>query len=146
MRRLAVLTALLPALVAGAPAGATPNPDDTRTCDGCEEPVLSGFSVSPRAVTPGAADAAEVRFSVSEAASVRIYFERRTRVSGRFRYRRVRGHLVARAAAGEFRAPWDGTLAGRALKPGVYRVLAVAFDADDGLRSNRESLRIRVVS
>ena len=102
-----------------------------------------------------------VMFRLSEAASVRFTVERARpgrRVRGRCvkptrrnrkrrkctRYLRQRGSFTVAAGAGETRFRFTGRLRGRKLRPGRYRLVAVATDAD-GKRSAPERARFTIV-
>jgi hypothetical protein len=102
-----------------------------------------------------------VTFRLSEAASVRFTVERARpgrRVRGRCvkptrrnrtrrkctRYVRQRGSFTVAAGAGETRFRFTGRLRGRKLRPGRYRLVAVATD-DTGKRSAPKRARFTIV-
>ena len=102
-----------------------------------------------------------VTFRLSEAASVRFTVERAQpgrRVRGRCvkptrrnrkrpkctRYVRQRGSFTVAAGAGETRFRFTGRLRGRKLRPGRYRLVAVATD-DTGKRSAPKRARFTIV-
>jgi hypothetical protein len=103
-------------------------------------PRISRFSIKPSAFRVGRS--ATVGFTLSEAARMSFTVERRSvghRSGGRcrpgrgarrcVRYVKLRGSLTraGKKGAGSFR--WNGRLRGKALKPGRYRLVAVATDA-----------------
>ena len=126
--------------------GQGPAPDTTR-------PVITGLSFSLtrfRAAGSGPSIATaigtRVSYTISEAASVRFRVERALRgrrVGGRCvkltranrrakactRYTLMRGGFTHRGKAGRNRFRFSGRLAGRKLRPGRYRLRAVATDA-----------------
>jgi hypothetical protein len=96
--------------------------------DICDSPSLTKLAV--RRLTRGY----RVSYTLSEAARVAFRVERRSAGS----YRRVRGRFskAGRAGANSFR--FSGKLNRRRLRPGIYRLVAVAIDA-----SNARSPRVR---
>jgi hypothetical protein len=131
-------------------------------------PVLSGLSLSPsrlRASASGASIATSiggrVRYRLSKAASVRFRVERR--VKGRLvrrrcvaptrsnaarkrctRYVTLSGSFTQRGKAGANTFMFRGRLAGHRLKPGAYRLRAVATDPA-GKASVTRRVRFRIV-
>jgi hypothetical protein len=112
-------------------------------------PVVSRFSltnsvfravVSRRRSRDAAALGTAFRWRLSEAARVRIGFERRR--GGR--WRDVRGTLSVRARAGRGEKRFSGRLRGKALAPGRYRATVVATDVG-GQRSAPRRVGFRVV-
>ena len=110
-------------------------------------PELSALSLSParfRAAHAGASvtertrRGARVSFRLSERAKVRFMVQR-----AGHRHRTVRGSFVRRAAEGLNRFAFTGRLRGRALRPGRYRLRAVATDqAGNASRVVRRRFRI----
>jgi Glycine rich protein len=151
------ITFTAPPAGGGGPAGGVIPSDGTR-------PVLRDLAMSPSSFTaaktgPGFITAVGTRVSyrLSEAASTRFTVERATRgrrrgrrcVKGRrgrrcTRYVRVRGSFNYAGAAGVNRLRFRGRMAGRKLRRGRYRLVAVATDAA-GNRSRpvRRAFRIR---
>jgi hypothetical protein len=132
--------------------------------------VISALSVTNRSFAPvgvrstrrGArvARGTTFRFTLSEAAAVRIAFERKTigrKVGGRClaatparrkrtkctRYVSARS-ISAPAVAGANAVKFSGRIRGSALKPGSYRASVVATDAG-GHRSGVGTVRFKVV-
>jgi hypothetical protein len=96
-----------------------PAPDTTA-------PVISGLSISPPSFK--AKKGAAVSFRSSEAASVRFTVLRKPAYNhGRFKA--LAGSFTASATAGANRFHFDARLKGKRLKPGRYRLVAVATDA-----------------
>ncbi len=113
-------------------------------------PVLTALSAQPRSFRTrrraGRPAGTSVRFTLSEAASVRLGLERATtgrRVGGGCvrqtrgnrsrractRYVVLRGVVMRRLAAGAARVRFDGRLGGKRLAAGRYRLVLVATDA-----------------
>jgi hypothetical protein len=94
----------------------------------CDAPTLGTLRVK------GAKRGFRVSYTLSEAARVTFRVERKKGT----RYRRVRGRISksGRAGANSFR--WNGRLKGKHLRPGRYRLVAVAADA-----SNERSAPVR---
>jgi hypothetical protein len=113
-------------------------------------PRLTGLSAKPRSFRTrrraGVAAGTTVRFTLSEAATVRLGVERATagrRVGGGcvrqtranrsrracVRYVVVRGVLTRKLAAGAARVRFDGRLGGKRLATGRYRLVLVGTDA-----------------
>ena len=98
-------------------------------------PLVTGFRFKPRRFHRGRslpqlfaalAHRTNIRFGLSEAATVRIRFQRRSHG----RYRRVRGSIQKAAKAGASRVRFSGRLSRkRRLRPGRYRALLLAKDA-----------------
>ncbi len=72
---------------------------------------------------------ATVRYRLSEPARVTFKVERRVRLRGRIRWIKIRGTLRQNARAGNNTLRFNGRLNGRRLKPGRYRLVAIARDA-----------------
>lgn len=72
---------------------------------------------------------ATLRYTLSEAATVTLKVERRVKTRGKVRWIKVRGTLRRQGRAGNNTMRFDGRLQGRRLKPGHYRLVAVARDA-----------------
>ncbi|HEV8153175.1 MAG TPA: hypothetical protein VGP78_09590 [Solirubrobacteraceae bacterium] len=123
-------------------------------------PVISGLSLSRRSFRAGGSGAV-VRFTLSEAGSVRLTVERATsgrRVDGRCarptrsnrrarrctRYAALSTTLRRQGSAGSNRLTFRGRLAGRELRAGGYRLRIVATDAA-GNRSSAVIVRFRIV-
>jgi hypothetical protein len=127
------------------PAGPTPTPAPDTT-----KPTLDKLSFKPKAFRPAAprsnSGGTKIYFRLSEPATVRLTFERRTqgRKSGRkciaprptnrtarpcVRWLKVRGQIDRAGVAGSNSFRFTGRLAGRKLPPGSYRAVSVATDA-----------------
>lgn len=152
---------------APAPAGSTPPIQNPPPAD-LTKPVLSSMTLSPkrfRAASSGPSISARVGTKVSYAASekavVRFRVQRALRgrrVGGRCvrptranrskrrctRYRTLRGAFSHRGSAGPNSFRFSGRLRGRKLRPGRYRLRAVATDAA-GNRSPRKHVGFRIV-
>ena len=157
---LARLSAPLP-IAAPRTAAAPPAADITR-------PELSSLSLSPkrfRAARKGRSIAtptgARLSFRLSETARVKFRIERaargrrshgrcvkprRSNRAGRrcTRYRLLRGGFAHEGRAGSNKLRFTGRLRGRRLRPGRYRLRALAIDAA-GNRSGRKRVRFRIV-
>jgi PKD domain len=127
-----------PAGPGGGPGGGPPAVDPA--------PVISGFRLVPRrfavARRPRAARrraGTRIRFTLSEAARVELTVQRRRR--GRWVRR---GRFAVPGSAGGNRRRWSGRLRRRALRPGRYRMLAIARDPA-GQRSTRARARFRII-
>lgn len=70
-----------------------------------------------------------VRYTLSEAATVTLKVERRVKTREKVRWIKVRGTLRRQGRPGNNMTRFDGRLQGRRLKPGHYRLVAVARDA-----------------
>jgi len=119
-------------------------------------PVLSKVSATNRVFAPVARRTAHAavhrrrvkrgtrfRYTLSEAARVRIRIERVIRRRGDTRYRKVTV-LVANKQAGRQSTRFTGRVRRKALKPGRYRARLVATDAG-GLKSRERRLKLRIV-
>jgi Ca2+-binding RTX toxin-like protein len=82
----------------------------------------------PSLLTRGNAGA-QLSFSLSEQASVEFRLERRLATSGRVSWQPMRGRFTFAAKAGVTRLRFTGRLAGKKLRPGLYRLQATARDA-----------------
>jgi hypothetical protein len=100
-------------------------------------PVISGLKLVPRRFRRRAT----FRFSLSEAANVRVMISRRSR--GRARYRRL-GRFEQAGQAGPNRRRFRGRLGGRRLGPGTFRAGVRAVDAA-GNRSGVSRITFRIV-
>ena len=97
-------------------------------------PLVAGFRFRPKRFHRGRslpklfaslAHRTNIRFTLSEAAAVRIRFQRRSH--GRFR--KVRGSIRAQAEVGTSRIRFSGRLSRhRRLRPGRYRAVLLAKD------------------
>jgi hypothetical protein len=115
------------------PATAAP-PASTRAVD--LPPVLSALSLARRAFTPGRAPhGTRIRFTLSEAASVRVRISRRA--GGRGHRRRAEGSIVLSGSAGRNARFFSGRIAGTALRPGRHRATLVATDPHGGRSAAR---------
>jgi Ca2+-binding RTX toxin-like protein len=150
-------------------AGAPPpgGPTDTQSAD-TVAPVLEEFALSPRAFSaarrgPSVARVigTSVSYQLSEAATVTFRVQRAgagRRVRGRCvrpksknrgarrcrRWLRVRGTFVHSGLTGVNRLHFKGGVGGRRLRPGRYRLRAVARDMA-GNRSTRRTARFTIV-
>jgi hypothetical protein len=127
-------------------------------------PLLTALSAKPRSFRTrrhaGRAAGTTVRFTLSEAATVRLGLERATtgrRVGGGcvrqtranrsrrscVRYVVIRGVLARKLAAGAARVRFDGRLGGKRVATGRYRLVLVATDAaGNASPPRRASVRI----
>jgi hypothetical protein len=111
----------------------TTEPGETATPPppGAPDPRLGALTLSPsrfRVAARGRRRAGTtIAFSVPQPAKVAITFERAQ--PGRRKYKRVRGVLRVTVPAGSQRVRFLGKVGGRKLRPGRYRVSAVATDA-----------------
>lgn len=87
-------------------------------------PVVTGLKVTPKSFKVPTKKA-RISFSLSEKAAVRITVERKRKG----KWRRVKGALRSNGAAGANKLRFTGRLAGKKLKPGRHRLVAVATDA-----------------
>ena len=161
---------LNPSTGGGAPTGGGSVDPGPRPVADNLPPLLSGLGLSSRrfrAARAGSAIAAapvgtRLRYRLSEAATLTVRYERRTigrRVDGRCRAvtRRNRGRarcsrwvLVRGSArrsgkAGANSLRLSGRIAGRALKPGVYRLRLFARDGAGNTGAIRRSAAMRIV-
>ena len=106
--------------------------------NGCDNarPALTGLKMAPKA---GKKRVRKVRYRLSEPAKVTLRVQRR--VGGRFVTRR--GRIVKNGKAGLNRNKIRMRIGGRKLKPGRYRLTAVARDAA-GNRSVVKRARFRI--
>jgi hypothetical protein len=118
------------------PAPAAPAPPPAVAPDRTA-PVISALKLVPRRFRRRAT----FRFSLSEAANVRVTISRRSR--GRARYRRLGGFEQA-GQAGPNRRRFRGRLRGRRLGPGTFRAGLRAVDAA-GNRSRVSRITFRIV-
>jgi hypothetical protein len=86
-------------------------------------PTLSGLKLTPSRFRAGRRAGTTIAFSLSKASRVTITFER-TKPGGGFA--KVSGKVRVNAAAGKRRVRFLGKVGGHRLRPGVYRVSAVA--------------------
>jgi DNA-binding beta-propeller fold protein YncE len=115
-------------------------------------PAITGLSLTHRRFAVASAKAPVVRrgtafrYTLSEAARIRIRIERRKRRKrgGKVRFRSL-GSVRAKGRSGRNRTPFNGRLRGRKLKPGAYRATAVATDSAGG-RSKPRRVGFRVVA
>jgi hypothetical protein len=113
-------------------------------------PLVAGFRFRPRRFHRGRslptlfaalAHRTNIRFSLSEAATIRIRFQRRSRG----RYRTVRGSIKMQAESGASRIRFSGRLSRRLqLRPGRYRAVLAAKDAA-GNSSTKARARFRLL-
>jgi len=99
-------------------------------------PAISGLRLSPDAFEPGSADTAvarragaEIRLSLSEDASVRFRIKRDPQRPANGSPPRNKRSFRRALGAGASSVPFSARFDGRALKPGRYRLLAVARDS-----------------
>lgn len=85
-----------------------------------------------------------VRYTLSEAATVTFKAQRRVKRRGKLRWVKLPGALRHSGRAGANALGFDGRLKGRRLKPGRYRLVAVARDAA-GNQAPPQRARFRVV-
>jgi len=111
-----------------------PVPAPTTTPDRVR-PGLTGLGLSRSAFKRGG-KGARVGWRLSEAARTRFTIERRSR--GR-RYRRVKGSIPVAGRAGLNRFRFRGSVGGRRLRPGRYRLVARARDAAGNLSAPRRA-------
>ena len=90
-----------------------------------------------------AASTARISWTTTTAGTVKLTVRKAAGKPGKRTWRKA-GTLTAPAAAGAGSLKFDGRLAGKALKPGTYRLEAVATDAT-GSRSALRTTSFKVV-
>lgn len=116
------------------PPATSPPPGEVPAAADVLAPRLSALSL-PKALRVGKAVPAPnptgaLRFTLSEAATVKISFARLERTAGRTRFVRVPGAVTIAGRAGQNRIRFSGRLTRtKALKPGKYRMTVSAVDA-----------------
>jgi hypothetical protein len=115
-------------------------------------PAISGLSVSNRRFAAISAARGGVlrrgtafRYTLSEAARVRIRIEKKKKKRGGNGSFRGLGSVTAKGRSGRNRTAFGGRLRGRRLKPGAYRATAVATDSAGG-RSKPRRVGFKVVA
>jgi trypsin len=104
--------------------------------------AVSRLALSSRRLRPGRTIA--VSYRVSRVSTITFTIARATvGASGHVNFSAVRGAITRKAHAGSNRFAFAGRIAGRRLRPGVYRLSVRARDAD-GARSAIEKIRFRV--
>jgi len=116
-------------------------------------PQISGLKVAPArfgvsrrrtAAVARVRRGTKIRYSLSEAATVQLRFQRAvTRPGSRRRWVKA-GALRRTGVAGANRVAFSGRIGRRALRPGRYRLIVTATDAA-GNRSNAKPLPLRVL-
>jgi streptogramin lyase len=118
---------------------APPQPTSDGSGGDALAPAITGFAVAPRAVRPGGR--VKLRYTLSEAARVRIAIERLRR--GTPRGARAVRTITSSGVQGRNRVRFRARAGRRALAPGRYRVTATATDATGNVsRPRRASFRV----
>jgi hypothetical protein len=119
----------------GAGSAASASSDFTTPADtsapapGVSAPSLTALKLRPsrfRVAAHRGRVGTTIAFTLSRDSRVTISFERRTASGG---FKKVRGAVRVTRPAGRTQLRFNGTVAGRKLAPGRYRVSAVASDA-----------------